>query len=84
MKKHTTIDLDTDLVREAAAALGTVRTTDTVHEALREVVNLRRRLRLLEIDVDLTLEDLREMRRGRFDATFDAEQGAPGPASPAR
>lgn len=74
MKKHTTIDLDTDLVREAADVLGTTRTTDTVHAALREVVNVRRRLRLLDIEVDLTLDDLREMRRGRFDAMFDAEQ----------
>jgi Arc/MetJ family transcription regulator len=74
MKKHTTIDLDTDLVREAADVLGTTRTTDTIHEALREVVNIRRRLRLLDLRPDLDLADLREMRRGRFDALFDAEQ----------
>jgi Arc/MetJ family transcription regulator len=34
MRKRTTIDLDQDLVREAAAVLGTTRTTDTIHAAL--------------------------------------------------
>ena len=37
-KTHTTLDLDHDLLHEAAEALGTSRTTETVHAALREVV----------------------------------------------
>ena len=44
MRKHTTIDLDVDLVRQAAEALGTTRTTDTIHAALSDVI--RRRLRM--------------------------------------
>jgi Arc/MetJ family transcription regulator len=42
-RTHTTLDLDRDLLVEAATALGTTRTTDTVHAALREVVARRRR-----------------------------------------
>ena len=30
MRKHTTIDLDADLVRDAGEVLGTTRTTDTI------------------------------------------------------
>lgn len=37
-KTHATLDLDSDLLRDAARALGTTRTTDTVHAALRAVV----------------------------------------------
>ena len=47
MRKQITIDLDADLVREAAGVLGTTRTTDTIHAALAEVVNERRGLSLL-------------------------------------
>ena len=36
--KRTNINLDMDLVQQAAQALGTRRTTDTVHEALRDVI----------------------------------------------
>ena len=42
-QEHTTLDLDRDLLRDAAEALGTTRTTDTVHAALRDVVARRRR-----------------------------------------
>jgi Arc/MetJ family transcription regulator len=42
-KTHTTLDLDRDLLADAARALGTTRTTDTVHAALREAVARRRR-----------------------------------------
>lgn len=66
MRKHTTIDLDTDLVRAAARALGTTRTTDTVHAALSEVIRMRQRLRLLDYVPDLTLEQLEAMRAPRF------------------
>jgi Arc/MetJ family transcription regulator len=72
MRKHTTIDLDAELVREAAEVLGTTRTTDTVHAALAEVVRARRRLGLLELRPGLTLADLDAMRTHRF-----AEEPAP-------
>lgn len=66
MRKHTTIDLDTDLVAAAAAVLGTRRTTDTVHAALEGVVAVRRRLRLLDFRPELSLSDLAVSRQGRF------------------
>lgn len=66
MRKHTTIDLDTELVAAAAGVLGTRRTTETVHAALEEVVAIRGRLRLLEFQPDLSLRDLAVSRQGRF------------------
>jgi hypothetical protein len=60
------MDLDMHLVGEAAQVLGTTRTTDTVHAALAEVVNRRRRLGLLDIDTDLDLAGLAEIRSHRF------------------
>ena len=56
------MDLDHDLVREAAQALGTSRLVDTVHAALREAVRARQRQRLLELDTDLTLDALDRIR----------------------
>ena len=62
--KRTNINLDMDLVREAAHELGTHRTTDTVHRALREVVARAQRARLAEREfADLTPETLDELRR---------------------
>jgi Arc/MetJ family transcription regulator len=66
VRKHTTIDLDMVLVGEAAIALETKRVSETVHAALKEVVDARRRLRLMDLDPDLTLERLADDRRGRF------------------
>jgi Arc/MetJ family transcription regulator len=66
MRKHTTIDLDAELVREAAEVLGTTRTTDTVHAALAEVVRARRRLSFLDLRPTLTLADLDDLRSHRF------------------
>ena len=64
MVRRTNINLDMDLVDEAARELGTQRTTDTVHQALREVVARARRARLAERDFeDLTPETLDAMRR---------------------
>ena len=78
MRKHTTLDLDQDLVRDAAAALGTSRTTDTVHAALAEVVARRRRGVLARLDFpDLTPGTLEGMRAPR---RFDRPDG--GPAAP--
>jgi Arc/MetJ family transcription regulator len=66
MRKHTTIDLDTDLVQEAASALGTTRTTDTIHAALREVVRRRERMAILDFRPAMDLADLGAMRAHRF------------------
>jgi Arc/MetJ family transcription regulator len=66
MKKHTTLNLDSDLVVEAARSLGTTGATDTIHRALQEVIDLQKRRRLLEYDLpDLTLESVDDMRRDR-------------------
>jgi Arc/MetJ family transcription regulator len=62
--KRTNINLDMDLVHEAAHELGTQRTTDTVHQALREVIARARRARLAQRDFeDLTPDTLEAMRR---------------------
>ena len=64
--KRTNINLDMDLVQQAAQALGTRRTTDTVHEALRDVIARARRTRLAQRDFEeLTPESLEAMRRPR-------------------
>lgn len=65
MKAHTTLSLDPDQVREAADLLGTRGTGETVRAALAEVIRSRRRLRILDISTDLTLDDLRAMRAPR-------------------
>lgn len=67
MRKHTTIDLDMRLLGEAAVALETKQINETIHAALREVVDARRRLELLDLTPDLTLESLAIDRQGRFD-----------------
>jgi Arc/MetJ family transcription regulator len=70
MRRHTTLDLDPELIREAAAALGTTRTTETVHAALAEVVARRRRAMLARLDLpDLTPEAVWAMRAPRHAET---------------
>lgn len=67
MKMHTTIDLDRDLVDAAAAVLGTAKTTDTVHAALRYVVARQRRAWLAQRDfseLEGLLPELRAPRQG--------------------
>jgi Arc/MetJ family transcription regulator len=66
MVKRTSLNLQTDLVAEARAVLGTRTTTDTVHRALAEVVR-REKLRQLaeERFDDLTPDALEELRRTR-------------------
>jgi len=62
--RRTNINLDMDLVEQAARELGTQRTTDTVHQALRDVVARSRRARLAQRDFDdLTPDALASMRR---------------------
>jgi len=66
------MDLDLDLVAEAASVLGTSRMVDTVHAALTDVVRRRRRMSLLDVENELTLADLDMIRAHRF-----AEEKAP-------
>lgn len=65
MRKRTTIELDMAMVAEASIALGTNTVSETVHAALQEVVDSRRRVRLLALDPDVSLQRLAEDRRGR-------------------
>lgn len=67
MAKHTSIYLDGELLLEAGAALGTSGPTRTVRAALDDVVRRARLKRLAEWDVELTPEELDELRR-RSDA----------------
>jgi Arc/MetJ family transcription regulator len=65
--KRTNINLDKELVKAAAAVLGTAQTTETVHAALRKVVDVAARERLAERDfADLTPSALEQMRRPRI------------------
>lgn len=66
MRKHTTMDLDADLVAAAASVLGTTKIVDTVHAALAEVVRARRRLAITAFRPALDLDDLAAMRSHRF------------------
>lgn len=68
MVKRTTINLDSELVAEAREVLHTRNTTDTVHDALRDVVRRERLKRLGEWDLGgKTPEDLKELRRSRVE-----------------
>jgi len=65
VKTHTTLDLDRELLMEAAEALGTTRTTETVHAALREVVARRKRAWLVRRDFSDLETLLPEIRASR-------------------
>jgi Arc/MetJ family transcription regulator len=68
MVRRTTINLDSELVAEARDVLKTRNTTDTVHDALRDVVRRERLKRLTEWELEgLTLEGIKEMRRSRME-----------------
>lgn len=73
-KTHTTLDLDRELLDQAAEALGTRRTTDTVHAALREVVARRQRAWLAQRDFSELGERLSELRAPR-EAVVVAREG---------
>lgn len=62
----TSVDVDRDIAREAAAILGTETLRDTIDASLREIVHAKRRLEL----VSMLAED------GRFD--FEASEQAWG------
>lgn len=64
--RRTNINLDMELVDAAAAVLGTERTTDTVHAALRTVIAQAARERLAKRDFDdLKPDVLEQLRRPR-------------------
>ena len=67
MLRHTNIDLDTQLVEEAAALLGTQRISDTVHAALSEVIGRMHRRGLAQRDLfdDLEPAEFEALRRPR-------------------
>lgn len=71
--KRTTINLDLDLMEDAAAILGTSRMTDTVHAALGDVVRRQKLESLAKRRFpDLTLEGIKAGRRPRsFDHLLD-------------
>lgn len=75
-KTHTTLDLDRDLLRDAAEALGTTRTTETVHAALRDVVARRRRAWLARRDFSELEGSLSSLRTARVEAV-EGESGGP-------
>lgn len=62
----TSVDVDRDIAREAAAVLGTSTLRETIDASLREVVASRRRVELIELLAEA----------GRFD--FDAAERAWG------
>ena len=62
----TSVEIDRDIVRQAAAILGTITLRDTIDASLREVVNAKLRLELVEMFAE----------PGRFD--FDAAEHAWG------
>jgi Arc/MetJ family transcription regulator len=71
--KRTTMNVDVDLLEEAADALGTSRMTDTVHAAMNDVVRRRKLEALTKLEVpDLDWETIKKMRRPR---TFDHLRG---------
>ncbi len=64
MRKHTTVNLDRESVRAAAAILGTSTIAGTVHAALTQVVERDKRSWLARSPLpDLTPEALEEQRR---------------------
>lgn len=64
--KRTSLLLDTDLVDEAAAVLGTAKTTDTVRAALDRAVRQAHIENLIAWELpDSALDDLERQRRSR-------------------
>jgi Arc/MetJ family transcription regulator len=61
--KRTSLNLRLDLVAQARDVLGTNGTTDTVNRALEEVVRQAAFRRLAEWRIDMTPEELEDLRR---------------------
>ncbi len=64
MRKHISINLDMDLLNEAASALGTTGVSETVHAALDDVTR-RMRMEILEFEPAIDVADLSAMRTSR-------------------
>ncbi len=65
---RTNIDIDDDLLAEAAAIAGTPTKRSTVETALRELIRQHKVRRVLELWGSFDWDgDLREMRRSRFE-----------------
>jgi hypothetical protein len=76
-KRHTTLNLDLALIREAAEVMGTEGITATVHGALRAVVNRHKIEQLLDYDFPgLTLESLEQVRSLRVPGPVEDLQPA--------
>jgi len=77
MHMRTTIDLPKDLLAEAQQLTGSATKKETVVTALEEIIKARRRQELIDmlgtVKLNLTMEDIREMRQGRE---------PPGPGDP--
>ena len=68
VKRHTTLNLDADLVAEAQEILASANATETIHRALQEVVDRERRRQLLDMGIgDLSPHRLEQMRANRID-----------------
>lgn len=65
---RTNIDIDDDLLAEAAEVAGTTTKKSTVETALRELIRQHKVRRVLELWGNFDWEgDLQEMRRSRFE-----------------
>lgn len=64
---RTTLDLDEELVKEVMALLGVKTKREAVRRSLEALIQQRRRERLRgklgKVDLDLSLEELEEMRQ---------------------
>lgn len=77
VRRHTTLNLDVDLIEEARHVLGTAQATETIHRALQEVIDRDKRSRLLDMGTgDLTPERLNEIRTNRTFADTETRQPA--------
>jgi len=68
MKKHTSLYLDADLLRQAETILGTSGPTGTVQAALEDLVRRARLKNLTTWEVELSPGDLDAMRGRRPEA----------------
>jgi Arc/MetJ family transcription regulator len=84
MHMRTTIDLPEGLLEEAQQVTGSATKRQTVVAALEAIVEARRRQELLDMlgktKLNLTQEDIREMRQGRKPPPKDAPLILIGPA----
>jgi hypothetical protein len=67
MTKHTSLYLEEELLREAEGVLGTSGPTGTVRAALEDVVRRAHLKRLTTWEIELTPDDLEELRRPRLE-----------------